>query len=58
MADFNLASKMNQFSPEIYFNRAQLYQKLGHYEAADADYTKVIRLSPIDSVAYLKRGNA
>jgi tetratricopeptide (TPR) repeat protein len=40
----------------VYFNRAHLYKELGKYDQAEADYTKVISLTPEDSTAFFKRG--
>jgi tetratricopeptide (TPR) repeat protein len=56
LEDFNLSVLINPASPEVYFNRANLFQKIGNYDEADKDYSAVLALSPTDSVSYQERG--
>ncbi|KAJ1556100.1 cytochrome c oxidase subunit 1, partial [Cladochytrium tenue] len=56
LADINQAVHRNPTAPEAYFNRAQLFQKLGRFNDADRDYTHVLKLAPSFDVGYLKRG--
>ncbi|ORY43266.1 hypothetical protein BCR33DRAFT_738575 [Rhizoclosmatium globosum] len=55
--DLNTATILNPQCVEVYFNRAQLFQKLKRYEEADADYSMVLKLSPYDDSAYKQRGD-
>ncbi|KAJ3009221.1 UNVERIFIED_CONTAM: cytochrome c oxidase subunit 1, partial [Siphonaria sp. JEL0065] len=57
LEDLHTAETMNPNSIEVYFNRAQLFQKLGQYDKADADYSMVLKLSPHDETAYKQRGS-
>ncbi|KAI9337807.1 hypothetical protein BDR26DRAFT_803961 [Obelidium mucronatum] len=54
--DLHMAEIMNPQSVEVFFNRAQLFQKLGKFDQADHDYSMVLKLSPHDDVAYKHRG--
>ena len=56
LSDFERLVGLEPDSPQVYFNRAHLYNQLGRFAEAEADYSKVISMTPTDSQAYFKRG--
>ena len=48
--------KSDSYDAIAYFNRGYDYGKLGKYEKARSDYTKVIELNPEYATAYYYRG--
>ena len=56
--DINAAAEGISVTPEVFFNRAQLLQKMGQYDLADSDYSRVLSMVPDDITTFLKRGEA
>ncbi|KNC98500.1 uncharacterized protein SPPG_06197, partial [Spizellomyces punctatus DAOM BR117] len=58
LADFDHAADLNPSIPEVFFNRGHVMQTLDRHEDAERDYSKVLALCPLDSLAHTRRGDA
>ena len=57
IADFNEALKYNANDPELYYNRAIIYYKLGKTKNAMEDIAAAIKFNPSFKEAYILRSN-
>ena len=40
LEDFKAAIKLSPYTAHVYFNRGNLYASMGHFDKAEADYSK------------------
>ncbi|TPX58913.1 hypothetical protein SpCBS45565_g07874 [Spizellomyces sp. 'palustris'] len=58
LSDFDHAADLNPSLPEVFFNRGHVMQTLDRHEDAERDYSRVLALCPLDSLAHTRRGDA
>lgn len=55
---YNQCVKLQEYNPDIYIERGDLYAKIYGYEFAEKDYTFALDFKPFDGELYYKRGMA
>ncbi len=58
IADYSVILAANPRNVSAYYERAQLQEKQGAYQAAIADYSQLIQLQPFQKAWYITRGFA